>query len=161
MYITTTPVRNRPSLLNLNTDIELFSKKPTDKRLNYENTKCWTLLGCPWSWLVGYLVRTEANNVIFGMELFVPAWLVTAWPWKWMFHTSPKRRYLFTKRQGVISLKIWIFDFSPHQAPVGSNVMTQRVSFNTANCSKRFKRTAQSSLALTYDVTRQPTLPCS
>jgi len=30
-------------------------------------------------WLVRYIVRTEAKNVIFGMELFVPAWLVTAW----------------------------------------------------------------------------------
>jgi hypothetical protein len=40
------------------------------------------LVGWFVGWLVGYMVCTEANNVIFGMELFVPAWLVTAWPWK-------------------------------------------------------------------------------
>jgi hypothetical protein len=41
------------------------------------------LVGWFVGWLVGYMVCTEANNVIVGMELFVPAWLVNAWPWKW------------------------------------------------------------------------------
>jgi hypothetical protein len=37
------------------------------------------LVGWFVGWLDGYMERTEANNVIFGTELFVPAWPVTAW----------------------------------------------------------------------------------
>jgi len=56
--------------------------------ITIQRVELWyTVHGVGWfvCWLVGYMVRTEANNVIFVMELFVPALLVTAWPWKWCY----------------------------------------------------------------------------
>jgi hypothetical protein len=82
MYVTASLVWNRPRLLNLKPDTELFSKKHkhTFWIIKYKVLNPDMLSTEMAGLLVGYMVRTEANNVIFGMELFVPAWLVTAWP---------------------------------------------------------------------------------